>query len=117
MIKHATPAHRVRRALKRLTRDRWMCGGDVYSATWSLARCACASPSAVGNVVKAAVRGEAMVVGMLWGEPVAFTFEHDYVDAFRFLSRITKKTDKPIAEIWILGFTIRRIRYVGQWVS
>lgn len=104
------PSYRVNRALGRLTRDRWICGAEIYDVAIRLARCACFSRSAVGNVLANACRGECFHIGMLRGEPVAYTFDDDYGDACRFLGKIKVTPSKPKAEVWILGFIIRRLR-------
>ena len=70
------PSVRVRRALERLSRDRWIPGNQVTRIAMILSKCA--SPGAWRTVMNAALQMESEVVGIINGNPPARRFEPDY---------------------------------------
>lgn len=99
------PCDRVRSALNRLSRDRWISGDECRKLVHSLACCCSGSPS---TVAKAAMAAECEFVGMLRGYPPAFIFEDDYRDFFIALSGL-KRDSQAKAELLILKLQLKRM--------
>lgn len=77
------PSWRVNRAMRRISRDRWISGLEVRRIGYALASCSSGSPA---SVVKYSYAAECEVVGMIRGMPPAFVFEPHYplvLDAVR----------------------------------
>jgi hypothetical protein len=98
---------RVRVALGRLSRDRWLPPADVQTAALRLAECVSRNPSWTAD--KACPK-ECTVVGMLKGAPPAWMWDADYGAFVRALSNLN--TSKPNAgELAILQLTLKRMKH------
>lgn len=96
---------RVRAALKRLSRDRWLSPDEVRKKALALAWYCSGRPH---RTVDYALPAECNVIGMLRGEPPAYRLEDDYMDFFKALHGL-KRDSGAKAELIILNLTIKRI--------
>jgi hypothetical protein len=94
---------RVRKAMERLTRNKWMCGEDVKRIGYRLSCCASDVP---WSVMKAVIPGEAEIVGMIHGAPVAYAFETHYREVLKLLWKQKEKLDSSI-ELSILNILLK----------
>lgn len=89
-IRLQTPSYRVRRALARMSRDRWLPPETVRSAALRLASCVSGNPIWTADH---AYPMECAAVGMLRGAPPAWRWDADYKDFLDALGG--KKRFKP----------------------
>lgn len=66
------PVERVRRAIERLSRERWICPAELSCLVFSLSKCAEPYPGARGIVQRFAFSDDALMVGLLRGQPLMF---------------------------------------------
>lgn len=104
---HRRPVDRVRRALTRLSRDRWLSGEEVEAARMALARCCSAVPS---SVAKHACADECTVIGMIRGQPPVYRWDDGYPAFVRSLYGI-KTSRKAEVELLILKLVLTRSEY------
>lgn len=104
------PIDRVRRALIRVSREKWLHPEDVSRVAMAFANRYSANPQWTAN---SAYAQACSVIGMIRGEPPAYPFEpeyHDYLAALRGL----KKTETAAAELLILKLTIKKAQQHGR---
>lgn len=78
------PSERVRKAMARLTRDKWMPPSEVHQTALALARHCTHGNAAACAVVKAAVPLACIAaVGMVRGGPPAHPEDPHYLDVFQ----------------------------------
>ncbi len=96
--------YRVRRALTRLSRDRWLSGREVRDIAIRLARCCSGNPAWTADH---SYPMPCSVIGMLRGMPPAWTLDDDYRDFVHALRDL--KCRKPFdGELLILKLTLKR---------
>jgi len=98
------PANRVRRALARLSRDKWLAPTECIDLAQRLAACCSANSSWTAD---AAVPDACLVIGMLRGMPPAFPWDHDY-PKFMAALRGLKPQQSAKAELLILKLQLER---------
>lgn len=96
---------RVRAALKRISRDKWLSPQEVCDTAARLAVHCSGNPTWTAD---RAVPGECTVIGMLKGEPPAWRWEDDYKTFFKALHGLNRDSGAK-AELIILNLTIKRI--------
>lgn len=94
------PSYRVNRAMKRLSRDKWLSPDEVSRIGLSLAKCA--APAGYGMVLKHSYAAECEIVGMINGFPPAFHFDRNYHFVLATVRSILKRKD-PVPEIALLS--------------
>lgn len=97
------PSTRIWRALRRLTRDRWISGPDLHKIVFSWC-------SSHGWMMGQVVRGvhEEFVVGMFRGKATAHHWQPDYGRVVDALYRNKKPLDGVTPELFILNLEIQR---------
>lgn len=93
---------RVKAALIRITRDRWVGYEEVHTIVHRLA--GCASPGGWSQTSRAVLRGWANGSGILRGEPVAWEWEPGYQQLIGKLQGVKKPLQ---AELIILNFILK----------
>ena len=99
------PVLRVRAALTRLSRDKWLSPTDVRNAAIRLALHCSNNPTWTAD---RATPGACHVVGMLKGEPPATPQDPDYKQFLKTLNG-AKRDEGAKAELLLLNLTIKRI--------
>jgi hypothetical protein len=98
----STASSRVRRALDRLSRDRWLSGQEVCSIGLRLSHCASGNPTWTYRNARA---GECEVIGMLQGRPPVWR-DHprygEFVDALKDAPP-GEKTERLILKLALKG--------------
>ena len=105
------PSIRVNLALKRITRDKYLCGEKIEDISHRLAKCA--SPSSWQNVRNAAFPQECLIIGMFQGKPPAYYFQSFYSEAVYVFGGL-KQTENARAELLYLKFEIWRLKNEQQ---
>lgn len=100
------PSVRVRGALNRLSRDRWLPGRYVFDVANRLAEC-CSFRGRSAQVAYAAASETCFMVGMLRGKPAANTWDPFYREFVRALGGIEKPARDARHELKILQLTLR----------
>lgn len=96
--------YRVWRALRRISRDRWIPGKDVFDIGIRLARCCSCRPTVV---LRKAIEPECEVIGMIQGFAPAHVQDVDYGRYVDFLCDKKQRNDLSV-ELGILKLTINR---------
>jgi len=98
--------YRVWRALRRISRDRWVSGDEVFSIGIRLARCCSGRPTVV---LQKAIEPECEAIGMIQGFAPAHVSDVDYGRYIDALSGKKPRNDLSI-ELEILKLLINRRR-------
>ncbi len=102
------PVDRIRAVMRRLSRDRYLTGGEVVMISRKLARLA--SPGRYYTVINNAFARECDCIGMIDGYPPAFVFEKRH--AFFFEAMKGRKPDNDgTNELLLLNTLIRSMKY------
>ncbi|WP_025040999.1 hypothetical protein [Nitrosospira briensis] len=105
------PVYRVQKALKRLSREKWICGGEINDMCMKLSKLA--APVGWGNVASHAMRYDCVFVGMWNGEPPARRgIDPYYPEMLRALKGRNTKSDAS-TELLILEIKLRSKNHAG----
>lgn len=99
------PVDRVRAAMRRLSRDRWLAPDECVNISMRLAECCSGQPS---WTAQSAVWGACIAIGMLRGTAPAMPWDSDYG---RFVAALhgLKRDDRAKAELLILKLQLERM--------
>ena len=101
MIDKGRPSFRVRAALTRLSRDRWLSGEEVGRIARSLAARAAWSQHGISSIVRASCADDCFYVGMIDGKPPAYRFESHYRDVCAVVEKL-ERNKRLVPEIEFL---------------
>ena len=98
-----SPSLRVRLALKRISRNRWLSPDEVCAAAKKLTLCLSSGGSSFNSIIKASYAQECEHVGMINGQPPSFHFEPHYGRVIDARQKAKKsKHNKVLFEIELL---------------
>lgn len=97
------PVMRVRAAMGRLSRDKWLDPKECKRIAFALSQCCSSRPSWVADH---ALPDACMGVGMLFGEPPAFIWDEQYTHYLQALKGL-KSNQSMSPELAILNLTIK----------
>lgn len=96
---------RIRAALKRISRDKWLSPDEIRGMALHMARLCSSNPTWTASH---AIPMECEAIGMLKGEPPAWRWEDDYKTYFSALHGLNRDSGAK-AELIILNLTIKRL--------
>lgn len=108
------PSLRVRAAMERLSRNRWLTGKECREFAWRLSLCASWSTNGAHSVYRGAMPKECEVIGMVRGAPPAWLWEPHYKTAMRMLRHIEPGPD-GLGEMQLLKFQL--LKGADPWIS
>lgn len=113
MSRHDRPIVRVQRAMRRISRDRWIHPDDVERILSILVDCAHPRPCTRAYLSYHAIPFECTAVGMLRGQPPAFASEPEYGEILTAVKNLpSRRGDRACpadGEIAILRIEAKRV--------
>lgn len=88
------PRDRVWCAMRRLTRDKWICGEEVERIGHALARCASRQPT---KVFEEAISDRCLTFGMTNGRPLTSPYKCDHKEFLEELDRVARDKRKVLS--------------------
>lgn len=107
------PKTRVKRALERLSRDRWIGPRELSITLDKLAKLAVGNYKNTGMLKRYSIKPECLIVGMFGGEPIAYKSEYFYNYAIQKVQKIVSKNDASIY-LLMIDLEIKRIIENGK---
>lgn len=103
-LKRHRPALRLRLALDRVSRDKWLLPDDLQKISYALAKCA--SPSHPMQIMQVAYAPCCKCVGMIRGKPPFMPFDEKYMEVLYAVEKI-KRYKKLVPEKILLEIMMR----------